>query len=78
MTLAQALFAPRCVALVGASGDETKNTARPQRYLARHGYGGRIAPINASRAEVLGLKSYKSVKETPFDIDHAFIMVEDV
>jgi acetate---CoA ligase (ADP-forming) len=78
MTLAQALFAPRSVALVGASGDETKNTARPQRYLARHGYGGKIAPINASRSEVLGLKSYKSVKETPFSIDHAFIMVEDV
>ena len=78
MTLAQALFTPRCVALIGASGDETKNTARPQRYLARHGYGGKIAPINASRSEVLGLKSYKSVNETPFNIDHAFIMVEDV
>ena len=78
MNLAQALFAPRSVALVGASGDEAKNTARPQRYLARHGYGGKIAPINASRSEVLGLKSYPSVKETPFDIDHAFIMVADV
>lgn len=78
MTLAQALFAPRSVALVGASGDAVKNTARPQRYLLKHGYDGKIAPINASRSEVLGLKSYKSVKETPFDIDHAFIMVEDV
>jgi acyl-CoA synthetase (NDP forming) len=78
MSLAQVLFAPRSVALVGASGDASKNTARPQRYLARHGYGGKIAPINASRAEVLGLKSYQSLKETPFDIDHAFIMVEDV
>jgi acyl-CoA synthetase (NDP forming) len=78
MNLAQALFAPRSVALVGASGDEAKNTARPQRYLLKHGYGGTIAPINASRSEVLGLKSYGSVKETPFSIDHAFIMVEDV
>ena len=78
MNLAQALFAPRSVALVGASGDDAKNTARPQRYLLKHGYGGKIAPINASRSEVLGLKSYRSVKETPFDIDHAFIMVEDV
>jgi acetate---CoA ligase (ADP-forming) len=78
MTLARALFAPRAVALVGASGDEAKNTARPQRYLLKHGYGGTIAPINASRSEVLGLKSYRSVKEIPFDIDHAFIMVEDV
>ena len=78
MTLAQSLFAPRSVALFGASGDAAKNTARPQRYLIKHGYDGKIAPINASRSEVLGLKAYKSVKETPFNIDHAFIMVEDV
>ena len=76
--LAQALFAPRAVALVGASGDEAKNTARPQRYLAKHGYSGKIAPINAFRSSVLGVNSYKSVKETPYPIDHAFIMVEDV
>jgi len=78
MNLAQILFAPRSVALIGASGDAAKNSARPQRYLAKHGYSGKIAPINPSRAEVLGLKSYRSLKEVPFDIDHAFIMVEDV
>jgi hypothetical protein len=38
LTLAQALFAPRAVALVGASGDASKNTARPQRFLRLHGY----------------------------------------
>lgn len=78
MNLAQILFTPRAVALVGASGDTAKNTARPQRYLVKHGYGGKIAPINASRTDVLGLKSYRSLKEVPFDIDHAFIMIEDV
>ena len=78
MNLAQILFAPRAVALVGASGDAAKNTARPQRFLVKFGYGGKIAPINASRADVLGLKSYRSLKDVPFDIDHAFIMVEDV
>jgi len=78
MDLARILFAPRAVALVGASGDAAKNTARPQRYLIKHGYGGKIAPINASRTDVLGLESYRSLKEVPFDIDHAFIMVEEV
>ncbi len=78
MTLAQSLFAPGAIALVGASGDAAKNTARPQRYLQKHGYGGTIAPINPSRPEILGLKSYKSLEEAPFPIDHAFIMVEDV
>ena len=35
--LRRALFEPRSVALVGASGDAKKNTARPQRYLRKHG-----------------------------------------
>jgi acyl-CoA synthetase (NDP forming) len=78
VTLAQALFAPRCVALIGASGDARKNTARPQRYLRKHGYRGRIVPINATRDEVLGERAYRAVADAPGDVDHAFIMVEDV
>jgi acyl-CoA synthetase (NDP forming) len=31
--LSRALFRPQRIALVGASGDATKNTARPQRFL---------------------------------------------
>jgi acyl-CoA synthetase (NDP forming) len=66
------------VALVGASGDAAKNTARPQRYLRKHGYTGRIVPINPKRAEVLGEKAFPSLDAVPGDIDHAFIMIEDV
>jgi acyl-CoA synthetase (NDP forming) len=73
--LFRALFAPRGVALFGASGDAKKNTARPQRYLQKHGYTGRIAPINRGRREVLGLPAYPSLAEVPGDIDHAFVMV---
>jgi acyl-CoA synthetase (NDP forming) len=78
MRLAQALFAPRAVALIGASGDPQKNTARPQRYLRKHGYAGRIVPINATRDEVLGERAYRRLADAPGEIDHAFIMVEDV
>ena len=78
MRLAQALFAPRAVALIGASGDPGKNTARPQRYLRKHGYTGRIVPINAMRNEVLGERAYPRLADAPGEIDHAFIMVEDV
>src|SRR5688572_3157444 len=78
MSLAQALFAPRAVALIGASGDPAKNTARPQRYLRKHGYAGRIVPINPARSEVLGERAYASLAATPGEIDHAFIMVQDV
>jgi len=78
MRLAQALFAPHAVALIGASGDAKKNTARPQRYLRKHGYGGRIVPINATRDEILGERAYPRLAEAPGEIDHAFIMVEEV
>ena len=75
MKLADALFAPRAVALFGASADPGKNTARPQRYLRKHGYCGQIVPINPARAEVLGVPAYASLADAPGDIDHAFIMV---
>jgi acyl-CoA synthetase (NDP forming) len=78
MTLGEALFRPRAVALIGASGDPAKNTARPQRYLRKHGYAGRIVPINPGRKEVLGEAAYPTLADAPGEIDHAFIMVEDV
>ncbi len=73
--LAEALFAPRSVALVGASGDATKNTARPQRFMRKHGYTGRIVPINPGRNEILGEPAYPTLADAPGEIDHAFIMV---
>lgn len=74
MNLAQALFAPRAVALVGASGDPAKNTARPQRFLRKHGYAGRIVPINPGRSEVLGERAYASIAQAPQGIDHVLVM----
>lgn len=74
-TLAAALFAPRSVALIGASSDIAKNTARPMRFMRKHGYGGSLYPINATRAEVLGEKAYPSLAAVPGPVDHAFVMV---
>jgi acyl-CoA synthetase (NDP forming) len=76
--LSRALFAPRAVALVGASGDPAKNTARPQRYLRKHGFGGAVFPINKNRKQIFEENAYPSLLEVPEPIDHAFIMVEDV
>ncbi len=74
VNLTQALFAPRAIALLGASGDAAKHTARPLRFLRKHGYTGRIVPINASRGEVLGERAWPSLAEAPGEIDHAFVM----
>lgn len=73
--LRDALFAPRAVALVGASADPAKNNSRPQRFLRRHGYTGRIYPVNPSRAEIFGEKAYPDLRSVPEPVDHAFIMV---
>lgn len=73
--LVEALLTPRGVALVGASADPNKNTGRPQRFLASHGYEGAIYPVNPSRDEVQGLRAYKSVADIDGPCDQAFIMV---
>src|SRR5215217_5264203 len=73
--LFQALFEPRTVALIGASGDAKKNTSRPQRYLRKHGYTGKIIPVNPGRDEIAGDKAYPDITSIPDEVDHAFIMV---
>ena len=47
-----ALFSPRAVALVGASGNLKKNTARPMRFMRKHGFEDTIYPINPGREEI--------------------------
>ena len=78
VSLAQALFAPRRVALIGASGDPAKNTARPQRFLRKVGYAGDILPINPTRGEILGERAYPSLKAAHDavggGIEHVFVM----
>lgn len=73
--LFQALFAPRTIALIGASGEPGKNTARPQQYLRRHGWKGVIRPVNRTRSELFGEPAWPSLDEVPGEIDHAFVMV---
>jgi len=73
--LAQAMFAPKSVALIGASGDATKSTSRPQRFLRHHGYAGRIIPVNPGRKEIFGETAYPNLRAVPEPVDHAFIMV---
>ena len=74
-SLAQALFAPKSIALIGASGDAAKNTSRPQRFLRKHGYTGRVLPINPGRGEIFGEKAYPDLTAVAEPVDHAFIMV---
>ena len=72
---AQALFTPRAVALVGASGNLQKNTARPMRFMRKHGFAGKIYPINRTQTEIMGEPAYADLADLPGPIDHAFVMV---
>ncbi|MFJ1300270.1 acetate--CoA ligase family protein [Pseudomonadota bacterium AL_CKDN230030165-1A_HGKHYDSX7] len=72
---AQALLAPASVALVGASADPAKNTARPLRFMRKHQYGGRVYPINPARETVMGERAWPALDALPEPVEHVFIMV---
>ena len=71
----EALTAPSAVALVGASDNPKKLTARPLLFLKQHGFAGRVYPVNPVRDTVQGLKAYPSVEAIPEQVDHAYILV---
>ena len=67
------LFAPRSVAVLGASSDPTRISGRPIAYMKAQGYQGALYPINPNRAEVQGLKAYASVADLPEAPDVAIV-----
>ncbi|HKX08917.1 MAG TPA: acetate--CoA ligase family protein [Stellaceae bacterium] len=74
-SLAEALFRPRGVALIGVSDDAGKTAGRPLRFLRKHGYAGPIYPINPNRSSVQGERAYASLADVPGPVDHAYILV---
>lgn len=73
--LRAALFEPRRIALVGASSDPTRLTARAQIYLRKHGFTGEVLPVHPREAEVLGERAYPSVADIPGAVDLAYILL---
>jgi acetate---CoA ligase (ADP-forming) len=74
ISLAQALLAPRSVAIVGQSDDPGKAAGRPLKFLRLMGYGGRIYPVNPRRGQVLGEQAWPSVSALPEVPEHAYIV----
>jgi acetyltransferase len=68
-------FAPRSVAVVGASRDPAKVGGSVLANLAAAGYAGRIVPVNARGGTVQGLPAVPSVKDIDGPIDLAVIAV---
>jgi acyl-CoA synthetase (NDP forming) len=71
----KALLAPESIALVGASADPSRLTARAQIYLRRHGFAGALHLVNPRAAEVLGERAWPSVADITAPIDLAYILL---
>ena len=69
------LFAPRSVAVLGASSDPTRISGRPLAYMKAQGFQGGLYPINPNRAEVQGLKAYPSIADLPETPDVAIVAI---
>ena len=68
-------FEPRSVAVVGASKTPGKAGNEILVNLLANGYQGKVFPINPGGEEILGFKSYGSVKEIPEPVDLAVFIV---
>ena len=73
--LLESALNPRSVAVIGASENIHKIGGRPIYYMQKHGFTGRLYPINPSRAEVQGLQSYASLDVLPEAPDLAMVVV---
>jgi acyl-CoA synthetase (NDP forming) len=69
------LFHPRSIAVLGASSDASKLAGRPVAYLRRHGFAGRIYPINPRYQELAGLTCYPDVSSLPESPDVGLILL---
>lgn len=71
----QALFAPRSIAIVGASSNATGYSSRTLTNLLKTGYTGKIYPVNPRHQELHGLRSYPSVADIGQPVDAAILLV---
>ncbi len=75
----QALFAPRTVVVVGAT--DTEGTQQRAQWLQVHerltARGATVVPVHPAKREILGTPAYPSVRDVPFAIDLAIVLVRE-
>ncbi len=69
------MFAPRSVAVLGASADPLRIGGRPIAYMLQQQFAGAIYPVNPRRDEVQGLRAYPGVAALPEVPDCAVVAV---
>ena len=68
-------FAPRSVAVIGASSTKGRAGHFLFRNLVEGGYTGRLYPVNPASTRVLGCRTYASIADVPEPVDLAFLVV---
>lgn len=71
----RALLCPTSIAIIGATERKLALGERIVRYLLKHGYKGRIYPINPQYQRVMGLPCFSSLQDVLDPIDLALIAV---
>jgi predicted CoA-binding protein len=66
-TLRRILKASKTIAVVGLSANWWRPSFFAAKYLQERGY--RVVPVNPQYPEILGEKSYPSLREIPFKVD---------
>ena len=70
-----ALFYPRSVAVIGASGNPLKMGHQCMLSLREIGYPGPVYPIHPHQKEILGFPAYSNLDQVPGDVDLAILVV---
>jgi acyl-CoA synthetase (NDP forming) len=70
------LLTPRSVAVVGASMDPRKTAGRPVAYLQKHGFSGRILPVNPKTDRIGDLVCYADIASLPEVPDVAIVLLD--
>jgi acyl-CoA synthetase (NDP forming) len=68
------MFRPASIAIIGASPERGSARNRLVCVLLKHGFKGRVYPVNPSHSLIEGLKSYPSVEDLPEVPDLALII----
>jgi acetyltransferase len=69
-----AIFAPRTVAVIGATEKQGSVGRAVLWNLISNPFGGTVYPINSNRPNVLGIKAYKAIAAVPDPVDLAVVV----
>jgi acetate---CoA ligase (ADP-forming) len=75
MNALASLIRPRSVAVIGASADPAKTSGRPVSFLQKHGFSGKIYPVNPKVGHIGELACYPDVGALPAVPDVGIVLL---